>query len=354
MRRYWYRRVLIMALVMFSILGMGLSVEKEYQKYEQQQVSNDQITNQFVIPGGMPIGVYMETDGVLILGTDYIESADGQKHNPAENIVKSGDYILEINGISVESKKQLVKEISNLQTDDVVLKLRRDNEIIEVKVTPVLNEKKEYKLGIWIKDNIQGLGTITYISSDNQFGALGHGIHDADVKNLLEIDAGKVYKANILNIKKGVKGLPGGMEGMIVYNRANLLGAIESNTEVGVFGTIKDISAITDVQEKIPVCGKNDVKKGEAKIRCNITGEIEEYDIEIVKVNRFSREPNKGMVIKVTDERLINITGGIIQGMSGSPILQDGKIVGAVTHVLVNDPTKGYGVFIENMLNAAA
>ncbi len=354
MRKYWYRKILIMAFVLFSILGTGLSVEKEYQKYENQQVSTAQVTNQLVIPGGMQVGIYMQTDGVLVLGTDYIESADGQKYRPAENIVKAGDYILEINGVIVDSKKQLVNQISDLQSKEVLLKLRRENETIEVKVIPVLNKNKEYKLGIWIKDNMQGLGTITYITEDNQFGALGHGIHDTDIENLLEIEGGKIYKASILNIKKGVKGSPGGLEGMIVYNRANILGTIEKNTETGIFGSIKDVSTITDTQEMIPICNKDNIKKGEAKIRCNIDGEIEEFDIRIVKVNRFSRDVNKGMEIEVTDERLLEITGGIIQGMSGSPIIQNGKLIGAITHVLVNDPTTGYGIFIENMLDAAA
>ncbi len=350
MRRYWYRRILIMALVLFSILGAGFTIEKEYQEYEQQQVSNARISNQMVIPGGMPIGVYMETDGVFVLGTDFIVGSDGQKYSPAENIVKSGDYIMEINGVSVRTKEELVKIISELNSNHVILKIRRENETINVKITPVMTAQKEYKLGIWIKDNIQGLGTITYITSDNRFGALGHGIHDADTEELLQVDGGKVYKASILNIKKGVRGTPGGMEGMIIYNRANYLGTIESNTEVGVFGKLEKAEAVTDGQEAVPVCSKREINVGAAKVRCYVTGKIEEYDIEIVRVERFSREESKGMSIKITDPELIRITGGIVQGLSGSPILQDGKLVGAVTHVLVNDPTRGYGVFIEEMM----
>ncbi len=352
MRKYWYRRILIVMLVTVSIWGVTITVEKEHR--EKQQVSNSRVSNQMVIPGGMPIGIYMETDGVLILGTDWIEGMDGQKYSPAENIVKMGDYIVGFNGIQIESKKQLIEALSNLQDGEVVLKIQRDGEFFEVKLTPVLSEEHSYKLGIWIKDNVQGLGTITYITQDNCFGALGHGIHDADTEGLLKINSGKVYKANILNIKRGVKGTPGGIEGMIVYNRANLIGTIDKNTEAGVFGKLKENYKMTDEKETMPVAAKSEVQKGEATIRCCLDGEVKEYQIEIVKLNRFSKESNKGMVIKITDKSLIELTGGIVQGMSGSPIIQNGKLVGAVTHVFVNDPTKGYGVFIENMLDAAA
>lgn len=333
-------------------MGTGLSIAKIQSKYEKQQVSGENIANQFVVPGGEPVGIYMETDGVLVLGTDSILGIDGQKHTPAENIVKSGDYILEMNGIQIESKKQLLEEVAGIDSDKVILKLRRDTEQIEVKITPILTEKDGYKLGIWIKDNIQGLGTLTFITGENKFGALGHGIHDSDTEELLEIESGKVYKARVLNVKKGVKGLPGGMEGMIIYSKANLLGTISYNTDCGVFGEIEDSSLING-KKVLPIASKKDAEIGKANIRCCVSGEVKEYDIEIIKIDKYSREANKGMMIKVTDEELLDLTGGIVQGMSGSPIIQDGKLVGAVTHVLVNDPTRGYGIFIENMLAAA-
>lgn len=351
MRKRWYRRVLIMTMVLGCIFGTGLSIDKLQEESEKQQVSTGEITNELVIPGGMPIGIYMETDGVMVLGTDSIEGVDGRKYSPAENLIKEGDYIVGLNGEELNSKKELISKIAALDSEEVVLQIRREEECIDVKMTAVMTEDKSYKLGIWVRDSVQGLGTVTYFTADNEFGALGHGIHDTDTDELLEIKEGRVYEAQILNIDKGEKGSPGGMEGMIVYSRYHLLGSIDKNTDIGVYGTITDISTLTDEQTAIPVCTKSEVKTGAATIRCCVTGEVKEYDIEIEKINHFSKEANKGMVIKVVDKELLEITGGIIQGMSGSPIIQDGKLVGAVTHVLVNDPTSGYGILIENMLS---
>lgn len=342
-----------MTMILFSILGTGLSIDQLQEEYERRQVSTGKISNEQVIPGGMPIGVYMETDGVLVLGTDSIKGINGQQYSPADNLVKTGDYIIGINGDTVETKKDLVAKIADLNSDKVILKIRREEECIEVKVTPIMTENRDYKLGIWVRDSVQGLGTITFLTLNNKFGALGHGIHDSDTDELLEIKEGRVYETSILNIEKGEKGLPGGMEGMIVYNRYNLLGTIEANTDIGVYGTIENVDALFKEQQAIPICEKEKVETGVAKIRCCVTGEVKEYDIEIQKIDRFSKETNKGMIIKVTDQELLEITGGIVQGMSGSPIVQNGKLVGAVTHVLVNDPTRGYGIFIENMLDAA-
>lgn len=341
-----------MTLILVSILGTGLSIEDLQTEYEKQQVSTGSVTNEMVIPGGMPIGIYMRTDGVLVLGTDSVKGADGQSYAPAENLVKEGDYIVGINGEAVDSKKDLISQVEKLESEKVVLQIRRNEEEIDVKVTAAVTKKDEYKLGIWVRDSVQGLGTVTYITTSNEFGALGHGIHDMDIDELLEIGEGRVYNTEILRIEKGKKGSPGGMEGMIVYNRYNILGSIEENTEIGVYGTIKNLDSLTKEQTAVPVCLKSDVETGPAVIRCCVDDEVKEYDIEIERINYFTLEANKGLVIKIVDEELIDITGGIIQGMSGSPILQNGKIVGAVTHVFVNDPTKGYGIFIEEMLES--
>lgn len=351
MRKRWYRRVLIMIMLLVTVMGTGLSIEELQKEAKKQQVSTGSVSNKMVIPGGMPIGIYMKTDGVLVLGTDSIEGKDGQEYQPAKNLVKEGDYIVSINTEEVSSKKELVSKMASLDTNEVVLSLRREEELIDVKIKAVQGTNGDYKLGIWVRDSVQGLGTLTFVTTDNQFGALGHGIHDTDTDELIEMEEGRVYETKILRIEKGEKGSPGGMEGMIVYNRYNILGTIEKNTDIGIFGTLKNAESLTRQEEAVPVCAKDDVKTGAAVIRCCVEGTVKEYEIEIQKINYFARETNKGMVIKVVDEELLEITGGIVQGMSGSPILQDGKIVGAVTHVFVNDPAKGYGIFIEEMLS---
>lgn len=350
MRKRWYRRFLIMTLILVSVLGTGLSIEDLQTEYEKQLVSTGSVSNEMVILGGMPIGIYMKTDGVLVLGTDSVKGMDGETYAPAENLVKAGDYIVGINGESVDSKKELISQINKLESEKVVLRMRRNEEEIDVKVIAAVTGEKEYKLGIWVRDSVQGLGTVTYITTTNEFGALGHGIHDMDIDELLEIGEGRVYNTEILRIEKGKKGSPGGMEGMIIYNRYNILGSIEKNTEIGVYGTIKNLDNLTKEQTTVPVCLKSDVETGAAVIRCCVDDEVKEYDIEIERINYFTLEANKGLVIKIVDEELIDITGGIIQGMSGSPIIQNGKLIGAVTHVFVNDPTKGYGIFIEDMM----
>ena len=342
-----------MILILVTTVGTGFSIEQMKEESENQQVNARNVSNEWVILGGMPIGIYLETDGVLVLGTDSIEDQSGQEQSPAKHLVKEGDYITGINGNKVGTKKELLNELSKIEKSDVILNIRREKECIEVKVKPVMTKNLEYKLGIWIRDSVQGLGTVTYFTLDNKFGALGHGIHDSDTEELLEINKGLVYRTHILNIKKGIKGVPGGLEGMIVYTRNNILGTIKENTDIGIYGTISDVEKIANKKNTIQVGEKSEVKTGKAQILCYVTGAVEAYDIEIEKIERFSRDANKSMVIEVVDEELLEITGGIVQGMSGSPIIQDGKLVGAVTHVLVNDPTRGYGIFIENMLDAA-
>lgn len=339
-----------MILILVSVLETGFSIEKLENEYRKRLVSTGDITNDAVILGGMPIGIYMQTDGVLILGTDEIEGMDGQKHEPAEHLVKEGDYIVAFNGEAIETKRELQNAVEELDSKQVILKLRRNEECIEIKMNAVEVKEEEYKLGIWVRDSMQGLGTVTYLTEEGNFGALGHGIHDADTNELLEMKEGRVYKTAILRITKGTKGTPGGLEGVIVYNKRNYLGTISRNSELGIYGTVEHLESLVTEPEIVSICPKEEIKKGEAQICCSVDGKKELYDVKIEKIDFFSKEENKGLVIKVVDEDLLEVTGGIVQGMSGSPILQNGKIVGAVTHVLVNDPTKGYGIFIENML----
>lgn len=352
MRIWWYRRILTIVLVATMLMGAVLNAEQLQQEKQEQQVSNRSNHQEYLIPGGAPIGIYMETDGVLVLATDCITCVDGKEYEPAKNLVQAGDYIVGLNGEEIDSKKTLVQAVNKLNSAEVILTLRRNEENIDVKMKSVEVENRKYKLGIWVKDNIQGLGTLTYVATDSTFGALGHGIHDSDTEELLEIAEGTVYETSIVGVQKGKKGEPGGLEGVIIYNRYNELGTITENTENGIFGTIKDVDVLCKDQTPMQVCKRDAVKLGNATIRCTVNGKIGEYNIKIKNVDRYAQDENKAIIIEIVDEELINLTGGIVQGMSGSPILQNGKLVGAVTHVLVNDPTRGYGIFIEDMLGA--
>ncbi len=352
MRKWWYRRVMVIMFVLSLTIGTGFSVEQIEAREKERQVSTNSVDNEMVIPGGMPIGIYMETDGVLVLATERIECMDGTEVEPAKNLVKEGDYIVSINGEQIDNKKELIRAVANLTSADVVLGLRRSEEYIDIKLECAQVDKEKYKLGIWVKDNIQGLGTVTYMTLNNEFGALGHGIHEAETETLLDISEGTVYETDIVGVQKGQKGEPGGLQGVIIYNQYNMLGTINENTENGIFGSIKYTERLFENQEPIPVCRKEDVQLGKATIRCTVDGNLDEYDIVIKNVDQYTADDNKSLIIEIVDEELIELTGGIVQGMSGSPIIQNGKIVGAVTHVLVNDPTRGYGIFIEDMLAA--
>ena len=351
MRMYWYRRILIMILVFTISVGGSYYLIKDCQENLNQEV-NAGTSAEMVIPGGMPIGIYMETEGVLVLGTDKIKGIDGAEYEPAAHLVKEGDYIVALNEEDIDNKKALIQTVGNLEQEEVILTVRRDDQMIDIRMKAVEYEEDKYKLGIWVKDNAQGLGTITYLKTDSTFGALGHGIHDTDTNELLEISKGVLYSTSIKEIQKGVNGFPGGMEGIIVYNNYNVLGTITENTEIGIYGKVERIDALFSDTEPVEVARSEEIQEGPAIIRCAVEGKVQEYEIEIKKINPDAREINKTLEIEVTDEELLKVTGGIVQGMSGSPIIQDGKLVGAVTHVLVNDPTRGYGIFIRNMLEA--
>ena len=350
MRKYWYRRILIMLVVFAAFAGGSYCLIDSRAEYMRREVSAGMSDKTMVIPGGMPVGIYLETDGVMVLGTEGITGADGMKHNPAAHLVKSGDYIVGINGQEITSKTELVEAVAGLQDAEVILEIKRDEENRKIKFRAVDCGKGEYKLGIWVRDNAQGLGTVTYLSADSSFGALGHGIHDVDTNDLLDISSGTLYITSIKDIQKGENGIPGGMEGIIVYNNYNVLGTIEKNTDAGIFGKIERIDTLFSKQEPIETAAKEEVQEGPATIRCAVEGEVKEYDIQITGVDTSPREINKALTLEVTDEELLKAAGGIVQGMSGSPIIQNGRLVGAVTHVFVNNPTKGYGIFVETML----
>lgn len=338
-------------IVVFTVsVGGSYSLIRWQQDRLKQEVSAEAETEQMVIPGGMPVGIYLKTDGVMVLGTQKITDMNGIECEPAAHLVKSGDYIVGINGQKIEKKSELIDAVGDLDNDEVILQVVRNDEELDIKMKCVRCSVSEYKLGIWVKDNAQGLGTITYLDADSNFGALGHGIHDVDTNELLDISEGTLYLTSIKDVQKGENGTPGGMEGIIVYNNYNVVGSIKKNTDAGIFGTIDRIDAIFADQTPIRTAAKEEIVEGPAVIRCAVEGKVKEYDVKITKVDLWTDEVNKGITVEVTDPDLLEAAGGIIQGMSGSPIIQNDKLVGAVTHVFVNNPTKGYGIFIENML----
>lgn len=315
-----------------------------------KQVNIEVVRNRLVIPVGLPVGIYLKTDGILVVGVGDFLSLGGQNVSPSRYLLKSGDYILAVDGEQVQDKAGFMQLIEECGGYPVVLTIRRDGEEFEVEVQPVQNQSGSYKLGIWVRDNAQGVGTLTFVDSEGNFGALGHGINDVDTSIVMEVKSGTLYGTEIIAIKKGKKGDPGEMTGMIEYTDKNILGVICDNTTQGVFGTCNDSFLSRIGGEAIPIGLKQEVEVGPAQILCAVDGEPKYYDIEIRECHLDHSNVNKGIVLKVTDPDLIALTGGIIQGMSGAPIIQNGKLVGAVTHVLVNDATSGYGIFIEEML----
>ena len=324
---------------------------KLFGLFDLKTVTINVVEEQQLIPCGIPIGIYMKTDGLLVVNTGNVINNDGISVCPADGKLKAGDYITTINSVPVLTKNDLIAEINKSGDQNIVLGLIRNNESIEVRILPVKDASGEYKIGTWIRDDAQGIGTLTYIDANNNFGALGHGISDVDVGQLLKLDAGLLYKAKVVSIVKGKAGSPGEFVGTIDYNAKNQIGEITSNTSSGIFGTISN-QVIADYNlEPMDIGYKYEVHKGSAKIRTYVENAIKDYEVEILDSDSASNSDGKNITFKVTDPELLAITNGIVQGMSGSPIIQDNKIIGAVTHVFVDDSTMGYGIFIENMLN---
>lgn len=310
----------------------------------------------YLIPGGNAIGVKLNTKGVLVVGTSEIMSMDGKKYNPSKEAgIKIGDLILEIDGIKVNDANHVVDLLNKNEGKEINIILERNNVSFSTKVKPVKSIQDNcYRLGIWVRDKTAGIGTLTfYEPKSKKFGALGHAITDIDTGALMKIENGEIMKARVSSIEQGKKGNPGEIRG-IFYESENLLGKIETNTKYGIYGTMFNESNTLNFHEALPVAFQDEIELGKAYILATTeNNEVEKYEVEIVKLEKQNTPQSKSMVIKVTDKNLLEKTGGIVQGMSGSPIIQNDKIIGAVTHVFINDPTKGYGLYIEWMLKAA-
>lgn len=358
--RNYYKRKFVLIIVstymftfcLMSVVGLthGNSHQAEASSCESMEAGNVLTEPNWIYACGVPIGMYMETQGVMIIDAGEVTGTDGISCSPALHIVQPGDYIQSVDGIAIHKKKELVELLQYNQGEPLELQIMRNQEVIPISLTPVLTEDGSYKLGIWVRDNTQGLGTITYVKGNGEYGALGHGISDMDTNLLMKIRYGELYQAQILSVMKGVRGNPGEISGIIHYQDDNIIGTISNNSEYGIYGTIDSTKRKNFFIQKVEIGKYENIKTGKASILTTVNGSTQEYEIEITDIYRNAKDTNKAFALEVTDARLLEITGGIVQGMSGSPILQEGKLIGAVTHVFVNDPARGYGIFIEKML----
>ena len=310
------------------------------------------IENTMLTPVGRPIGIYVKTQGVLVVDTGSFEGAGGDKHAPSEYKLQSGDYLTAMDGVAINDKKQIRSYVENGNGEEIIFQVSRKDELIQVKIKPEPDENNVYKMGAWLRDSAQGIGTMAYIDSQNRFGALGHGINDMDTGELLKLGSGLLYHTEIVAVKRGERGNPGELTGVIEYKPDQVSGVIVDNTVQGIYGmaNAEMLNEYTLTSPPLPIALKQEVSTGPAQILCTINGEAKYYDIELTKLTPGKDAVNRQISLEVTDSELLSLTGGIVQGMSGAPIIQNGRFVGAVTHVLVQDSTKGYGIFIEDML----
>lgn len=280
-----------------------------------KDIQVDVVDTRYAIPCGSPIGIYLKSDGVMVIGTGRITGPDGMEVEPAFGILKTGDYIEAFNGKPMKTKEDLISAVNDSGGQDSVVTVRRDGEPIDVSVKPIASSDGKYKLGAWVRDDTQGIGTITYVDMNGNFGALGHGISDSDTGDLVETSQGALYSTEIMGIEKGTIGKPGLLSGVIYYGPQSHMGDISQNTNEGIFGTVNQQFKKQLTGEPMEIACRQDVKPGVAYIRSNVSGELEDYEIEIQKVDYNASHKNKSMVIKVTDPRLLELTGGIVQGM---------------------------------------
>lgn len=343
---------LILDLIAFSLLAAsyfwGGNKGEQIIKYEDAELVFDDLSEQKVIPSGEPVGIYLKTDGVMVVDSGTVENLQGEQCSPCKDILQTGDYITKINGKEIETKNELMEALSDAGSGAVRLTFVRDNVEKTADIQPVETEKNTYMLGLWVKDDISGIGTVTFLMGNN-FMALGHSVSDNDTGLKINSTSGGIYTTHITRINKSFVSLPGQLQGTILYKK-DLIGIIEGNYVNGIAGYLDSeyIAEHYSDAEAMDIASPSEVETGEAYIYSRLDGTLQKYKINITDIHLDT--DSKNMEFHVEDEALINLTGGVCQGMSGSPIVQNGKLIGAVTHVLVDDPTKGYAVFIKNML----
>ena len=302
-----------------------------------------------LIPIGHTVGIQMSAEGVLVVHLRAVQTPEGEAWPARDAGVSEGDTIVSVSGTEVSSNDDLQKQIALSGGQPVELELVRDGAHQNVTVTPSQDEDGAYRIGILARDSMAGIGTLTYVDPETgEYGSLGHGICDSETGVLMPLKEGSLIYSVVGSVQRGEAGEPGALQGE--FTADSTLGTVEENTESGIFGTMTDASLYSSL-EAVPVADADEIRTGDAEILTNVEGDaVEKYSVQVVKVYPEDDEYGRGMMIRVTDQELLDKTGGIVQGMSGSPVLQNGKIIGAVTHVLVNDPTCGYAISIERML----
>lgn len=326
---------------------------KLFNLFTIKKLNVNLLTDTDVFVGGETVGFNLFSEGVICVGNNAVITENGSQIPAKESEIEDGDAIIKIENINIETIND-VDRIINLPSiagKDLTLTIKRNGKEFETNIKPVYDLlSQKYKLGLWVRNNTSGVGTLTYVKKSNyRFGAVGHPIVDASLGDNFEVSNGNIYKCRLLGIKKGEKNNPGEIRSSINLGD-NSLGVADTNCKYGVYGNILNKS-ILDATRTASLGGRLYVELGDAQIYCSIDGKVKAYDIKIIKANKQNTADDKSMTIKVTDKELLEKAGGIIQGMSGSPIVQNGKIVGAVTHVFLNDPTRGYAVYIDWMLN---
>ena len=309
-----------------------------------------------VYAGGNAVGVYLNTKGVMLMGSNSIITKNGLVNTLENSDLQVGDVIMKLNDeviYNIDDISEIINREEN-KGNSVKITYLRNNKEYETSLMPALDEQSgEYKLGIWVKNDASGVGTLTFITKEGEFGALGHSINVSGTKSAYNIAGGKLYACNIIGVNKGQKGRAGELKGLFLQGK-NIQGEITQNIQTGIYGKIGENSSLLEDAKtrEYKIGGRFSARPGKAKILSCVSGnEVKEYDIEIVKTNYQNSSKEKSMVIKVTDKELLDKTGGIVQGMSGSPIVQNGKIVGAVTHVFINDSSKGFGLYLDWMID---
>lgn len=332
--------------------GNTTNVEVTLFGAKVKDVTVDTIENVEVVPIGKIIGMKLYTNGVLIVGMSEVENIENQLINPAKTCdIQEGDTIVKVNDTEIDDIESLKNVVNQSHGENVLLTLVRDGAVLTSNITPVQTEAEEYKLGLWVKDAATGVGTMTYYEKNTgNFAALGHGIVDSDTDKLIDIDSGEIVTSEIISITKAEVNNPGEIRGTIINQKT--IGQVEKNTQFGIYGRLDNLTSLNiDTSEALPVALRDEIKVGEATVLCSLDGKNSKpYNIKIEKINTSNNYDNKSMLIRVTDDELIQHTGGIIRGLSGSPILQNGKFVGAVTNVLVSNPEVGYAIFGDMMI----